>query len=137
MTILLCLRVRWRYRHAHPELRKGLVYRRAESSRPHAVIHRDKGLTPESQAALRSVDLHFHDLRREAGSRWLDLGVPLHTIRDWLGHTNIEQTSTSLAGTQKTQHNAMRQFEQRKAALQQLATVGETGGIEDRRRLRA
>jgi len=25
-------------------------------------------------------DLHFHDLRREAGSRWMDAGVPLATI---------------------------------------------------------
>lgn len=85
-------------------------------------------LTPESRAALREIDLHFHDLRREAGSRWLDLGVPLHTIRDWLGHTNITQTSTYLSGTQQTQHNAMRQFEERKAALQNLATVSETPG---------
>ena len=39
------------------------------------------------------VDLHFHDLRREAGSRWLEGGVPLKSC-DWLGHTNIGQTST-------------------------------------------
>ena len=32
--------------------------------------------------------------------------MPLHTIRDWLGHTNIAQTSTYLAGTAKTQHDA-------------------------------
>src|SRR5206468_2751458 len=49
-------------------------------------------LTPESRANLRAINLHFHDLRREAGSRWLDGGVPLHTIRDWLGHANISQT---------------------------------------------
>jgi integrase len=51
-----------------------------------------------SRAALDPIDRHFHDLRREAGSRWLDAGVPLHTIRDWLGHTNISQTSTLLVG---------------------------------------
>ncbi len=87
-------------------------------------------LTPESRAALKSIDLRFHDLRREAGSRWLDLGVPLHTVRDWLGHSNIQQTSTYLAGTQQTQDDAMRQYEERKSTLQLLATKVGTGGHE-------
>ena len=43
--------------------------------------------------------LHFHDLRREVGSRWMDAGVPLATIQRWLGHHNISQTSTYLAGS--------------------------------------
>ena len=88
-------------------------------------------LTPESRAALNAIDLHFHDLRREAGSRWLDGGVPLHTIRDWLGHTNIAQTSTYLAGTATTQHDAMTRFEAHRAALQQIATKAATGGNRD------
>lgn len=71
------------------------------------------------------TDLHLHDLRREAGSRWLDGGVPIHTVRDWLGHTNVSQTSTYLAGTAKTSHDAMRRFEARRA-LQDLATEGGT-----------
>lgn len=85
-------------------------------------------LTAESRALLNAIDLHFHDLRREAGSRWLEGGVPLHTIRDWLGHTSIAQTSTYLAGTMKTQHDAMTAFEARRAALQRIATTVETGG---------
>ena len=85
-------------------------------------------LTAASRAALATIDLHFHDLRREAGSRWLEGGVPLHTVRDWLGHTSIAQTSIYLAGTMKTQHDAMRQFEERRAKLQQLATDVSTGG---------
>ena len=85
-------------------------------------------LTPESRADLATIDLRFHDLRREAGSRWLEGGVPLHTIRDWLGHTSIAQTSTYLAGTMKTQHDAMRQYEERRASLQQIATDVGTGG---------
>ncbi len=85
-------------------------------------------LTPESRAVLNAIDLHFHDLRREAGSRWLDGGVPLHTIRDWLGHTNISQTSTYLAGTATTQHDAMTRFEAHRAALQRIARKAGTGG---------
>ena len=84
-------------------------------------------LSLESRAALAAINLHFHDLRREAGSRWLEGGVPLHTIRDWLGHTSIAQTSTYLAGTMKTQHDAMRAFEEHRAAVQQRATGSRTG----------
>jgi hypothetical protein len=83
-----------------------------------------RGLTPACRKLLRSVDLHFHDLRREAGSRWLDGGVPLQVIRDWLGHANISQTSTYLESTFAGQHEAMRAFEQR---LQRIATPGATG----------
>jgi integrase len=43
--------------------------------------------------------LHFHDLRREAGSRWMDAGIPLATIQRWLGHANISQTSTYLGAS--------------------------------------
>ena len=45
------------------------------------------------------TDLHFHDLRREAGSRWMDAGIPLATIQRWLGHANISQTSTYLGAS--------------------------------------
>ena len=79
-------------------------------------------LSPESRAALREINLHFHDLRREAGSRWLDGGVPLQVIRDRLGHTNISETSTYLESTSAGQHDAMRG---KKTGLQQIATRSE------------
>ena len=85
-------------------------------------------LSAASRADLKGVNLHFHDLRREAGSRWLEGGVPLHTVRDWLGHSNISQTSTYLSGTIKTQHDAMRQFEERRVTLQKFANEVVTGG---------
>ena len=54
----------------------------------------------ESYKAYKQIDLHFHDLRHEAGSRWLERGVPLHHIKNLLGHANISQTDTYLnAGT--------------------------------------
>ncbi|MCX6544433.1 MAG: tyrosine-type recombinase/integrase [Acidobacteria bacterium] len=81
-------------------------------------------LSPESRAAFAKINLHVHDLRREAGSRWLEGGVPLHTVRDWLGHTSIAQTSTYLSGTQQTQHDAMKAFD---ARLQPLATGAGSG----------
>jgi integrase len=59
----------------------------------------------------RLEGLHFHDLRREAGSRWMDAGVPLATIQRWLGHHNISQTSTYLAASGGGDADAMRAFE--------------------------
>ncbi len=81
-----------------------------------------------SRAALAAINLHFHDLRREAGSRWMDAGVPIATIQRWLGHANVSQTSTYLAGTSSGEHEAMRRFEERRAALQAFATGSKTGG---------
>jgi integrase len=64
-------------------------------SHGHTPSYKDTALTPESRAALAGINLHFHDLRREAGSRWMDGGVPIATIQKWLGHSNVSQTSTS------------------------------------------
>ena len=80
-------------------------------------------LTPESRAALRAADLHFHDLRREAGSRWLDNGVPLHRIQKWLGHANISQTSTYLMADSVDDDEAMQRFETSLRGSQFVANV--------------
>jgi integrase len=80
-------------------------------------------LSAASRAALRAIDLHFHDLRREAGSRWMDGNVPIATIQRWLGHSNVSQTSAYLAGTSTSEHDAMARYE---ASLQALATNTET-----------
>jgi integrase len=42
----------------------------------------------------RVTGLHFHDLRREFGSRLLESGATLAEVQLALGHTNIKQTST-------------------------------------------
>jgi integrase len=81
-------------------------------------------LTTGCRAALRGINLHFHDLRREAGSRWLEGGVPIHVVSKWLGHTNVAQTSTYLATTTGTQADTMQRFEETRARLQKLATRG-------------
>jgi integrase len=75
-------------------------------------------LSAESRKALGTIDLHFHDLRREAGSRWLDGGVPLHQIQAWLGHTNVSQTSTYLAVTDQGGDLAMARFDALRAEKQ-------------------
>ncbi|HVZ21745.1 MAG TPA: site-specific integrase [Vicinamibacterales bacterium] len=77
-------------------------------------------------ARAKLQDLHFHDLRREAGSRWLEGGVELHTIREWLGHTNIAQTSTYLATTLAGNHAAMKRFDAQRVRLTPIDTAGGT-----------
>lgn len=73
-------------------------------------------------ARAEIYELHFHDLRREAGSRWMEAGVPLATIQRWLGHTNISQTSTYLSTTTHGEHEAMRRFEERLGRLTPIDT---------------
>jgi integrase len=76
--------------------------------------NRGKGsgrLSAESRAAYRAIDLHFHDLRYEAGSKLLEAGWPLHEIQQMLGHTNLQQTSTYLNATLRGMHRSMRTFD--------------------------
>jgi integrase len=54
------------------------------------------GLSQECQAKLDEIDLHFHDLRHEAGSRKLEGGWPLHAVSQWLGHASITTTARYL-----------------------------------------
>jgi integrase len=95
----------------------------------HTVEYQADGqLTVECRTHLETIDLHFHDLRREAGSRWLDARVPLHTIQHWLGHTNIAQTSTYLNVTDTGSHEAMERFDA--ARVQRGATDAPSTGNE-------
>ena len=78
-------------------------------------------------------DLNFHDLRREAGSRWMDAGVPLATIQRWLGHHNISQTSVYLGASLGGDELDMERFEQRMGRVQPLTQndlSGDPNGIE-------
>ena len=62
----------------------------------HEPVWRKTGLAPESRAALKAIDLHFHDLRHEGASRLLESGWPLHHVQEMLGHSSLDQTSTYL-----------------------------------------
>jgi len=57
------------------------------------------------------IDLHFHDLRHEAGSRWLEAGMPLHHIKELLGHANISQTDTYLNAGRLALQDSMKRFD--------------------------
>jgi len=68
-------------------------------------------LSPESRAALRMIDLPFHDLRHEAGSRWLEAAWPIHHVKEMLGHANISQTDTYLNVGRMGLHESMKRFD--------------------------
>jgi site-specific recombinase XerD len=67
-------------------------------------------LAPESEAAYRDIDLHFHDLRHEAGSRWIAAGWPLHHVKEMLGHASLATTDIYLNATRLGLHDAMKRF---------------------------
>jgi integrase len=72
---------------------------KAHGHQPQWVKGKSNQLAPESLAAYHAINLHFHDLRREFGSRVLESGSSLIEARDLLGHANISQTSTYLQST--------------------------------------
>jgi integrase len=69
-------------------------------------------LTAECQHELANIDLNFHDLRREAGSRLQEGGVPLNIIQAFIDHANISTTSRYLKITQQGMHAALNRFEE-------------------------
>jgi integrase len=69
-----------------------------------------KALLPESRATLQRIDLHWHDLRHEGGSRLLEAGWPLTSIQAVLGHATLAQTATYLNATKTGPADSMRRF---------------------------
>jgi integrase len=79
-------------------------------------------LDAESLARYHSIDLRFHDLRREFASRLREApGISDHEVRDWLGHANITTTSRYLATTRTTLQQARKKFEQHRVRCTSVA----------------
>lgn len=70
------------------------------------------GLWKDTCDAAGIKDLHLHDLRGEAGSQLLEAGVPIHEVRDALGHSSTTMTSTYL----RTRTNSLTQAFERRTA---------------------
>jgi hypothetical protein len=49
-------------------------------------------------------------------------------VRDWLGHSSIEQTSTYLKNTVRTKHDAMEAYERRIGRVQPRPTDSDPRG---------
>ena len=71
------------------------------------------GVTPKSATekseVLRTINLRWHDLRREAASRWLDQGVDLRTIQVLLGHSSVVTTQRYVSVTDDEMLRSMRE----------------------------
>jgi integrase len=70
-------------------------------------------------AKANIVNLHLHDLRAEFGSRMLEADVPLHLVRDSLGHANVSMTSTYLRSRTDSLDAAYAKLGERKLRLVQ------------------
>jgi integrase len=68
-------------------------------------------LPADVRALYRGFDLHFHDLRHEAGSRLLEAGWPVHHVSEMLGHADLSTTSTYLNITRMGLQESMKRFD--------------------------
>ena len=84
-------------------------------------------LAPASRSTLRGIDLHFHDLRHEAGSRFIEASWPIHHVQEMLGHKNISQTGTYLNVTRIGLQESMRRFDELGGRCKIIARKPEIG----------
>jgi integrase len=59
-------------------------------------VKRGGYLTASCKAKLKEIDLHWHDLRHECASRWLEDGLDVREIQVLLGHAKLEITQRYL-----------------------------------------
>jgi hypothetical protein len=67
------------------------------------------------------VGLNFHDLRREAGSRLLESGMPEHHVQRFLDHATLSTTSRDLRITRRGMHEALGRVEERRSRCATVA----------------
>ena len=63
------------------------------------------------------MDLRFHDLRRESGSRFLEGGVTPNYVQKFLDHANLSTTSRYLKVERQGMHAALKRFEEQRAQV--------------------
>jgi integrase len=85
------------------------------------------GLAAPSRDALKVIDLHFHDLRHEGASRLLEAGWPLHHVREMLGHSSLDQTSTYLNVERSGLQDSMRRIDDARSRCNFVVNESVTG----------
>lgn len=76
-----------------------------------------------NRETLRSVDLHWHDLRHEGACRLLADGVDIRTIQLMLGHSDVKQTQRYLNITDEELRRAMTGVWERRRQLRAAGTA--------------
>jgi integrase len=69
---------------------------------------------PCCREQLAKMNLHMHDLRREAGSRLLERGADLHTVQQFLDHANISTSSRYLKPSKLALHTTIRRIDEQR-----------------------
>jgi integrase len=90
------------------------------------VVKREKNgrLTPECRRQLSAINLRFHDLRREAGSRFLEGGMAANYVQKFLDHAKLSTTSRYLNVNRDGLHAALERFEEVRQAEERRAARG-------------
>jgi len=65
---------------------------------------------PCCRQQIAKMNLHMHDLRREAGSRLLERGADLHTVQLFLDHANISTSSRYLKPSKLALHTMIQRI---------------------------
>ncbi|PYR53679.1 MAG: hypothetical protein DMF91_27980, partial [Acidobacteria bacterium] len=68
-------------------------------------------MASSSSEQLAKMNLHGHDLRREAGSRLLERGADLHTVQLFLDHANISTSSRYLKPSKLALHTTIQRID--------------------------
>src|SRR5437867_7439607 len=67
------------------------------------------------------MNLHMHDLRREAGSRLLERSADLHTVQLFLDHANISTSSRNLKPSKLALHTTIQRIDAHRRASGEAA----------------
>jgi len=67
------------------------------------------------------MNVHLHDLRREAGSRLLERGADLHTVQLFLDHANISTSSRYLKPSKLALHTTIQRIDAQRRASGEAA----------------
>ena len=70
---------------------------------------RERWVAAVEKAGLKG--LQMRDLRHEAGSRFMEAGMPISYVSNMLGHTNLTTTSRYLNINVRVLHREMERFE--------------------------
>lgn len=72
------------------------------------------------KAGLKGLQLR--DLRHEAGSRFMEAGMPISYVSNMLGHTNLTTTSRYLNINVRVLHREMEKFEAARRLAESVAS---------------
>jgi integrase/recombinase XerD len=76
---------------------------------------------PCCREQLAKLNLHMHDLRREAGSRLLERSADLHTVQLFLDHANISTSSRYLKPSKLALHTTIQCIDAQRRASGEAA----------------